>query len=295
MVRVACAAFLILIFFCSCERAISFTPKSTEPVVVVEGIIENGEYPVVYLSKSLGFFSQISIDILANSFIRNAEVSISNGTFTHKLKEYALPVVNGYTLYYYSIDSSNMATAFKGEFQKNYSLLIKVDGKEYSATTSIPALTKKIDSVWWEKAPIKDDSTKAILFGRTTDPPGFGNYIRYFTEVNGGGFFPGLNSVFDDQVVEGKTYDVQIEKGVDRNEEIDFDDYSFFDRGDTVTVKFANIDKACYDFWRTMEYSYSSIGNPFSSPTKVLSNIRGGGLGYFGGYAVQYISIVIPK
>jgi hypothetical protein len=43
-----------------------------------------------------------------------------------------------------------------------------------------------------------------------------------------------------------------------------------------------------------MEFSYQSIGNPFSSPTKVLGNVKGA-LGYFGGYAVQYKSLVIPK
>ncbi len=43
-----------------------------------------------------------------------------------------------------------------------------------------------------------------------------------------------------------------------------------------------------------MEYSYQSIGNPFSSPTKVRGNISNGALGYFGGYAVQYIGITIP-
>lgn len=285
----------ISLLFFSCERAISFAPKNAEPALVVEGIIENGEYPTVYLSKSLNFFSTISIDLLANSFIRNAEITISNGTLTHKLKEYAIPVTNGYTLYYYSIDSSQLSTAFKGEFQKAYSMIIKVDGKQYSANTTIPALAKTIDSLWWQKAPNNPDSNKVVIFGRTTDPPGFGNYIRYFTEVNGEGFFPGLNSVFDDKIVDGKTYTVQIEKGVDRNEEIDFDNYSYFEKGDSVKVKLTNIDKSCYDFWRTMEYSYSSIGNPFSTPTKVLSNINGGGLGYFGGYAVQYLSIVIPK
>ena len=59
-------------------------------------------------------------------------------------------------------------------------------------------------------------------------------------------------------------------------------------RGDSVTVKLANIDKATYDFWRTMEYNYQSIGNPFSSPTVVMSNISNDALGYFGGYAAQY-------
>ena len=47
----------------------------------------------------------------------------------------------------------------------------------------IPALTKKIDSLWWENAPNKEDSNKAIVMVRTTDPPGFGNYIRYFTRI----------------------------------------------------------------------------------------------------------------
>ena len=44
-----------------------------------------------------------------------------------------------------------------------------------------------------------------------------------------------------------------------------------------------------------MEYSYQSIGNPFSSPTKVLGNISNNALGYFGGYAAQYDTIIIPK
>jgi hypothetical protein len=43
-----------------------------------------------------------------------------------------------------------------------------------------------------------------------------------------------------------------------------------------------------------MEFSYASLGDPFSSPTKVLSNIKGDALGYFGGYASQYRTIIIP-
>src|SRR5262249_40417986 len=127
------------------------------------------------------------------------------------------------------------------------------------------------------------------------DPAGLGNYIRYFTSVNHEDFYPGLNSVYDDQVIDGKSYSVQVEKGVDRNADIDFDNYGFFHKGDHITVKLCNIDKATYDFCRTMEYSYSSIGNPFSSPTKVIGNISNGALGYFGGYAVQYSGIVIPE
>lgn len=283
-----------LVVLSSCEKAINFTPKSAEPRLVVEATIESDQPPVVILSNSLDYFSEISPEKLLNSFVRNAEITISNGTKTHQLKEYSTDLGNGYSLYYYSIDSANLGTAFLGEFAKSYSMSIKTNGKEYTATTTIPALTKTIDSLWWVKPPSHDDSNKVTLMGRTTDPKGFGNYIRYFTRVNKDQFYPGLNSVFDDQVVDGKTYSIQIERGVNRNEDIDFDEYSFFDKGDTVTVKMTNIDKATFDFWRTIEYSYQSIGNPFSSPTKVLSNIQNG-LGYFGGYAVQYKTLIIPK
>jgi hypothetical protein len=284
-----------LVIFSACEKAISFTPDSGGPLVVVEATIEDGQPPVVILSKSLDFFSEITPELLASSFINNAAIDVSNGTLTHRLKEYTINTPDGYKLYYYSIDSSNLGTAFLGQLSGNYSLRINTGGKEYTATTTIPALTKTIDSLWWQKSINNPDTTQVLLMGRASDPPGFGNYIRYFTSTNGGQFYPGLTSAFDDQVVDGKTYSLQIERGVNRNEEIDFDTYSYFSRGDTVTVKFTNIDKSTYDFWRTMEYSYSSIGNPFSSPTKVISNIKGGGLGYFGGYATQYISLVIPE
>lgn len=282
-------------FITGCEKSISFTPNNTSQSLVVEATIENGQAPLVILTSSLDYFSRITPEILAGSFVRNAQVTMSNGVKTHKLKEYEVNVGNGLFIYYYSTDSTSLGTAFQGEFATDYSLNIVADNKSYDARTRIPALTKKIDSLWWKDAPSKEDSNKAVVMVRTTDPPGLGNYIRYFTQVNRDGFFPGLNSVFDDQIIDGKTYSIQVDRGIDRNEEFDFDEYAFFDKGDTVTLKLTNIDKATYDFWRTMEYSYSSIGNPFSSPTKVLGNISGGALGYFGGYAADFKTIVIPK
>ncbi len=293
--RFGLVAIILGMIFSSCEKTITFRPNDSEPVLVVEASIENDRAPVVILSQSLDYFNQISTELLANSFVHNAEITISNGTRTHKLKEIKVPVANGYSLYYYSTDSSSLGTAVVGEFGKTYSLTIKSNEKDYSATTTIPILSKKIDSLWWEDAPSSPDPVKVILMGRFIDPPGLGNYTRYYTSVDGLPFYPGFNSVFDDQITDGATYNLQIEKGVDRNNSINLEQYAFFDHGDSVVVKYCNIDKATYDFWRTMEYSYANIGNPFASPNKVLSNIHGGGLGYFGGYAAQYRSIVIPK
>lgn len=280
--------------FFSCEKAVSFKLDNVTPKLVIEAIIENNQPPTVVLSNSLSYFSSISPDILANSFVHNADVYISNGTLTHQLKEYTVSLGNGYSLYYYSIDSSNLLTAFTGELNHSYSLRIVADGKEYTALTTIPGITKHIDSLYWKQAPALEDSNKVSLVVKATDPPGYGDYIRYFTKRNSEPFYPGINSVFDDQIIDGSTYELEVERGWDRNSNPN-DRSPYFLKGDTITLKLCNIDKATFDFWRTMEFSYASIGNPFSSPTKIISNINGEGLGYFGGYAAQFKTIIVPQ
>ncbi len=287
---------ITIISFLSCEKGINFKLDQTPSQLVVDASIENDKAPVVVLSNSLNYFSKISPAILDSSFVHDAIVTVSNGNKTQQLKEFSLPADSlGDIIYYYSSDPSSPQTFFQGEFNKNYTLTIQSNGKKYISTTAITSLAKKIDSLWWMKSPDNNDSNEVILMAKITDPPGYGNYIRYFTSVNGGQLFPALNSVYDDQITDGTTYNIQIENGVNRNQNIDLTNYSFFHHGDTATVKFCNIDKATYDFWRTMEYNYQSIGNPFSTPTQVLGNISNGALGYFGGYAAQYISLIIPK
>ena len=279
----------------SCERDIDFKLDETAPKLVVEATIENGQYPVVYLTKSVGYFSRLDPQTLASTFVRNAEVYVSDGTRTHRLKEYSVPVPGGYSFYFYSSDLADPSTLFAGALNGSYTLRILAEGKEYTARTRIPDTTRRIDAFYWKPAPAGNDSNKVAVMVRAYDRPGFGDYIRYFTKRNSEPFYPGLNSVYDDQIIDGTSYEVQVERGIDRNTESAGDGYSFFNKGDTVTLKLCNIDKATYDFWRTMEFNYVSVGNPFSTPTRVLSNISGGALGYFGGYGANYRTLVIPR
>ncbi len=298
MLRVFILVVTGLFIFSGCEKAISFDLNKVDNQLVVEATIENDQYPRVFLSKSLDYFSQIDASILSHSFVHNAKVLISTDNKTEQLKEYAVLVsAVGDSIYYYSTDTSYNPDSFKGSFNSSYGLKIESGGQTYLSQTTIPSIARKIDSLWWIPAPYPEDadSGRVVLMSRVTDPPGLGNYIRYFTQVNHQPFFPGLNSVFDDQITDGTVYDIAIDQGVNRNQTIDFNTYTFFHHGDSVTVKLCNIDKATFDFWRTMEYSYQSIGNPFSTPTKVIGNISNGALGYFGGYAAQYQSLDIPQ
>lgn len=284
--------FIVSTLFLSCEKNINFDLKYAEPVVVVDAQIENGQVPTVALSKSLGFFSVISAELLTSSFIHGADVTMSNGSLTHKLKEYTVPLGNGYFIYYYGIDSSNLATAFVGEFNRQYDLTIKVEGQTYTAKTTIPPLTKVFDSIWTKAAPPNVDTSKRVLMARVTDPPGLGNYIRYYTKKNSERFLPAFNSVFNDEVVDGTTYQGQVDPGIDRNLDPPTGDDKFFARGDTISFKLSNIDKASFTFWNTWEFNQQSIGNPFSQPGKVIGNISNGALGAFCGYASQVGTII---
>jgi hypothetical protein len=287
---------LFLVLLTGCEKNIDIKLEDTTPKLVVEATIETGEYPMAVLTKSVGYFSRIDPQALLSSFVRNADVFVSNGTSTHKLKEYAVAAAPGVFLYYYTVDSSNLATAFKGALNQSYSLRIVAEGREYTANTTIKPLRKTIDSMYARQAPQPDTSKRNILI-KVTDPVGFGDYIRVFTKLNSSPFLPPFNSAFDDLFIDGTTYEVQMVKGYDRNDRGNAgnSDRSLFNKGDTVTLKMSSIDKATYEFWQTMEYSYGSIGNPFSTPTKVTSNISNGALGYFGGYASVYKTLIVPR
>lgn len=268
------------------------------PKLVVDASIENNSTPLVVLSNSINYFSKISAADLANTFVHSALVTISNSTKTMLLKEYAYVDTSGYTLYYYAPDAGNTTDLFLGEFGKTYSLNIQTaDGATYTSTTTIPVLAKVCDSMWWKPAPYADNGNLCVMYGRFIDPPGLGNYVRYFTKINSEPFLPGFTSSFDDQVVDGITYSLAFDIGWDKNSvyKPSSDIYGYAMRGDTVTLKYCNIDKATYTFWNTWDFAWQSYGNPFSSPIKVQGNISNDALGVFSGYAVEYKTVIIPK
>jgi hypothetical protein len=288
--------YLIIILFCllivSCEKNINITLDASQSRLVVDATIENGRPPMVFLSKSLDYFSKIDPAVLSSSFVRNAKVRITDGTTEVLLREDSIKISTGNKIYFYT--TAGPSLSFLGKLKSSYSMVIEAEGNVYSATTTIPETTRKIDSLWWEKVPLAKDSNRVNVMIRAKDKPGLGDYIRFFTKLGQQPFFPGFNSVFDDQIIDGLQYTVPVDKGFDKNTPFS-DSTSYFKRGDTVMIKLCNIDKQTYDFWRTSEFNFQSVGNPFSSPIRILSNINNDALGYFGGYGCQYRTIIIPR
>ena len=94
----------------ACEKEITVDLQSKEDLLVVEGIIEDGRFPMVILSRSLNYFSRITPEQLTASFVHNARITVSNGTSTHQLREYKSDTTAGVILYFYTVDTAQLRT-----------------------------------------------------------------------------------------------------------------------------------------------------------------------------------------
>lgn len=298
--RMKCSliAVLLVLLCCSCEKEVQIDLAATEGKVVVEGAIETGLPPYVFLSRSIGFFSRVDLNTLNNSFLHGARITVGDGTRSVGLREYTFRT-NGINLYFYSVDSADVnALSFRGEAGKTYSLRIEYEGKTYESSALIP-YPSRLDSLWAEPPPPSEMPegypNSMLLFARYTDPDTPGNRVRYYTQRNGQSFLAPYYSVYDDAIVNGTRVDIQLSAGFNRMDSIDLNTFGYFYRGDTVVVKWCSIDKAVFDFWRTLEFSYGSTGNPFASPVEVTTNIRGGALGVWAGYGSTFDTLVIPR
>ena len=93
----------------------------------------------------------------------------------------------------------------------------------------------------------------------------------------------------------GKTIkDIDLYAGYDDSLHANGDSLRYFYPGDTVTLKWCEIDKGVYDFWNSYDFASNAIGNPFSSPINLKTNITNGALGVWCGYGTILKTIVVP-
>ncbi|XZF15105.1 DUF4249 family protein [Chitinophagaceae bacterium MMS25-I14] len=291
---------LLCLLLLSCEKEVHINLNSGATQLVVEGAIEKDLPPYVILTKSIGYLSKIDLSTQQNSYVHDATVTVSDGSQSIKLREYLLDSVVGgthYKFYFYSIDTADItALLFRGKTEHFYKLSIVSEGKTYEATTKIPNC-KPLDSLWYAKP---EDSTVARkmpgardMWFRYIDPDTPGNCGRYFTNTNNGPYYAPINSVFNDEIINGSSVSFRLAAGFDHSKNPDFDSLGRVYLGDTITVKWCAIDKAVYDFFNTFEYSASTVGSPFVSPVNVKTNISGGALGIWAGYGSTFRTIII--
>lgn len=281
----ACLCILIGLFFAlsACEDSLELDVQDYESSLVVEGWIEAGGFPVVVLTKSANYFSTIDSVALRQLVATRAKVTVSDGEqeeiLTLKKNDLYFPP------YLYQ------GTEIKGEAGKTYHLTIELAGKKYEATTSIPAAVA-LDSLWFQLTAGQD--SLGLMYGRFSDHGDTEDYYRVFTRRKNkdSKFIPIYLSAIGDKYFNGQSFTFSLLRGAESLSDVKDDIY--FRLGDTVQVKMCAMDRAHFDFWRTLERELYVTGNPFSSSgNEVISNISGKALGVWGGYNPSTYQLII--
>jgi len=304
-------ALLALLLFVSCEKVIDIDPPGATTGIVFEGRIENGEFPVVIITRSQGYFTPIttSATALAEALVDSAEVFVSVDGVEYQLDRICLSnlppefqqeaegllglsaLPPGFDIcVYVSLDP-----ALTGQVGKSYGLRAIVDGEEYTSVTHIPELVS-LDSLWFKLDVNTPNNDKfGFIWTRLTDPDTLGNNYYVWAKRLGrdNSFVSVRGAAFDDRLFNGLSFDFNMARGrrfgqFDEDEEEQF----FFRKGDTVVIKFGTTDFRVKEFWRTASSATSAGFNPFANPVTVASNIDNNGRGVWGGYGVTYDTIV---
>ena len=296
-------SFIIVLTFISCEKDIEIDLPEAEEKIVVEGSIEQGLPPLVFLTKSTGFFEPTDFNTLRSLMIHDAVLTVFDGTVAVELIEIctdqlpvellpdvadflgvSLEVLQNFGICVYTTLDPN----FIGEVGKTYDLTINVEGQILTSTTTIPPLVAP-DEYWYKDQPGFSD--QGFLWFSLNDPPEIGDAYRVFTKRIGKDdrFIPANGSVFNDDFFNGLDFEAFIFSGHATEGD---QESGHFVQGDVIAIRFCTIDQPHFQFWNSYEVSIFNNGNPFAAPATIKTNIEGGGLGVWGGYGVSNDTII---
>jgi len=271
---------LFLLFSCQTEIEVKIPTYYNK--LVVEGYIENDQYPIVSLSRSVPYFSTISLEYLLDSIIiRDAKVFIASSKgetvelFLNTIPSYDAPLFFAYT-----------TRALKGELNTSYTLTIEWNDKIYTSTTSI-LNTFDLDSVAFVPTfgHTEIDSVANLRIWMTDDGQP-DNYYQFKVKIHNEMFTDRLwittiPAAFDNSPFKGTSFNYEIMRGAPSTifmpemSEREMRRYlrMNYRTGDTVYLKYARLDYGGFRFWLSANGELTFGQNPFMSPTPIISNI----------------------
>ena len=273
----------IVMLFLSCTKEIQIEYPKTEKQLVVEGYIEQGKYPIVFLTKSSPYFEKIDSANIAELIASFAKVTVScDGIEDVLTLRYN---ANYFPSYYYE------GTSFTGEIGKSYTLKIELSGKTYTSTTKIVEPVS-IDS--YSIIKLKNNNVQKFIDVHFTDPSLQPNFYRVYVKRIGkdSTFYPSYLSTFSDFGFDGKPFTYEVVPSY--SPIISSDKDSYFIDGDSVILKFCSMEEKQYNYWKKIEGQIALASNPFGiSSSDPPSTITGGALGIWAGLSSKYYTIKI--
>ncbi|MCR4663965.1 MAG: DUF4249 domain-containing protein [Paludibacteraceae bacterium] len=272
MVRKILTIILCGLCLSGCEKV-----RTEKDVIVVEGWIEEGRRPMVFLHKAVRMTEkEVGMEeMMRERMVYAARVYVSDGTDSVQLiaridTTYLPPY------YYHNV-------LMKGATCKTYRLTVDYQGQRLSAVTTVPAVVP-IDSIIITGAEdvevcFKDNEA-------TTD-----YYALFYSLGKKRQYSLASLGVMDDRASQGQTVRWHVNRS---NTLLDLTKEYNFAVGDTVSVKLAHIDAQSYAVLSSFVSSAESNTWIFMPKAQIKSNINGG-LGYWCGYGSDVRQIVVQE
>ena len=276
----------------ACQKDITIVfPTNHNEQLFIEGMLYAGKKPQIFISKSNPFFSakvtpqQIFARGAVVKIIRKDSLGISGSSVDILLPD---STFNKFRCRWELFYQGNMIA----EYGKTYTLDISLEGKSYSASTTINQRAVKIEKI--EYTPEFTD-----VYGKhdgviidITDPIGTQDYYRFQmnrlidtsvkhahvldvfknTCAGKGELFPVKDVgriVFTDENADGRKLRLPIE--------VSFE----YEKGDEGWIFIQSLDKNSAEFYKDLDDQLQAIQNPFVEPVFIKTKIKGA-IGVFG-------------
>lgn len=271
-----------LIFTLSCQPDLDYTIHGYTQKIIVEGTIETGKHPVVYLSLNVPLWKNLDSITVLEHVIRYAKVTIDDGSnveiLTSKWDKTHFPP--------YSYNATDML----GEEGKTYYLKVDYSGHTVYATTFLPYGTGVENA---ECAPSSLSDTLKILSVwldiNITQKTGF----RIFTKKQRDSRYIETPLVFNENIQLSGLQKFNLSPASEKTDS-SFREGKYFAVGDTIDIKVCALDSVSTFFFKDLSMYSTIAGNIFTSEVKPLkSNISEPGFGIWYGSAVRHYRYVV--
>jgi hypothetical protein len=264
-----CALFLVLLLSGSCEKVIDIKVPDTDPVPVIEAVLEQDSLCRVQLSSTMDIFDDLEI----LPFIENAVITLSDDLGANEVLIYkGMGQYEGLLL--------------RGSVGRTYTLTVVVEEVEYKAESVLRPVVP-IDSISIIAGlPSNPNSIYRRVYLHYTDPVGAKNnyFIKFF-------YFP--NSSANTSWNIERSY---LLNDANRNGQA-VEQYLFaqpMESGDVIFAELRSIDQAVFDYYFSINDALYGGGFTSAAPANPDSNFSNGALGYFGAWSKSLEILMIP-
>ena len=311
--RIYIVVLLALLLAASCETPISMELPEEAGTTVIEGWIENGKTATVAISRSLSYYSGLSLDTVFAAIDTAATVIVTDDMGNAETLRLGVSWEHIFGM----MGRVYVGKTMRGVPGHAYNLYVKTaNGNEYTAQTRIPERTVHIDSIRFRiNNPAADTLLPVHLYLRD-DPDAYDCY-RFFINISnlklqyplflyGLKYYysPASGGCFDDLTFNGQPIGIELVRTAAGN--LSFSDMSreerreyyraLFKPGDVVCIRSALTDVSTYKYWFALQLDMESGGmNPMVVPGHYKTNLVGKDVtGIWSGYHARYDTIVFP-